>query len=193
MKNGFFRVNFEQPLEISFKRFKMKFIYFLASIVLLSSCSKTSEFAIPTSAYFKIPANKNLSSDTTIVIDSIPTNFAYSFQANETSPGNIKQLLFQQVNFTIINNSYNQTFNFVDTIKVSLVTGENTSNLIATDTLHAITANSTALLLPSGTDASQLINSKFYSLTVKLISIDSISEDIQIQANTLFYVKAKTD
>jgi len=118
MKNGFFRVNFEQPLEISFKKSKMKFIYLLVSIALLSSCSKTSEFAIPTSAYFKISANKNISSDTTIVIDSIPTNFAYSFQANETSPGNVKELILQQVNFTIINNSYNQNFNFIQKFKI---------------------------------------------------------------------------
>lgn len=193
MKNGFFRVIFEQPLEISFKKVKMKFICLLACVVLLSSCSKTSEFAIPTSAYLRIPATGVVTSTKTITIDSIPTNFAYNFQANETSPGNVTQLLLQQVNFTIINNSYGQNFNFIEKLQVSLIVGETILDTIATYNAPITPTGATILQIPSGADVSKLINSSFYNLAVIITSTDSIPEDIQLQANILFYVKAKTD
>ena len=194
MKNGFFRVIFEQPLEISFKKTLMKFICLLAFVIILSSCSKTSEFAAPTATYFIIPANKTLTTTDTISIDSIPTNFAYTFQANQTSVANVKQIQVQEVDFTIINNSYGQNFNFIQNLKVSLSVGEKTVlDTVVTYTAPITPTYVTFLQLSSQTDASKLINSDNYNLSVSYTSNDSIPEDVQIQANILFYVKAKTD
>jgi len=171
----------------------MKLFYLLVLTIALSSCSKTSEFSIPTSAYFKISETKSTAFYDTIVVDSIPTNFSYALQANQTSTDKVKQMRVQEIDLRIINNAYNQNFNFIDSLKLFLSTGENNKVQVAKYVATATASYATTLQISSDTTISGLINNDFFNLTVVAHCRDSVPVDIQVQTNVLFYVKAKTD
>jgi len=171
----------------------MKLFYLLVFIIALSSCSKTSEFSIPTSAYFTLQEIKDTAFHDTIVVDSIPTNFAYSLQANQTSSSNVKQVRIQEIDLRIINNSYSQNFNFIDTLKFFLYKGEDKPLQVAQYVAPKTPAYLSTLQVSSDTTISGLINYDFFNLKIVATCIDTIPVDIQVQANVLFYVKAKTD
>ena len=182
----------------------MKLFYLLVFLIVLSSCSKTSEFAVQTASIFVFPTefaqpadnSSTIIPDTIVLTDTVATNFAYSFQANQTTAGNVKQILVENVTLSIINNSFGNSFDHFKTITVAMSNAEATDVIIATFSSSVVPTTIpigvTTLQASSGANAAAFINSDSYQLKVTAI-VDTIPFDMQIQANVAFYVKAKTD
>ena len=157
------------------------------------SCKKIDKlltFTMSNESSFTIPGS-GINSPLPIPI-STPnntTNSSQSFSNNNTDANHVKNIYLKNLQLSITNPS-NQTFNFLQSIVIYIST--DSSNEIELAHLDNIPANVNSInLIPTSAALDQYIKASSYNLRTVVVTNQSLSQDVTVNADSKFQVTAK--
>jgi len=165
----------------------------LASIVFLillfSACKKLTEFTFSDSCNFEVQSSSPISTPFSVPSPSVTSNSQTSFASNNTDASHIQSITLQQLSLTITSPS-GQNFDFLSSIQISISAPGLSTQQIAS--LSSVPKGVTTIQLNStGLDLTSYAKQSSYTLGVTVVTDQVVTQNIYIQANTVFYVKAK--
>jgi len=156
---------------------------------LCSSCKKLTEFTFSDICNFEIQSTSSINTPFTIPTPPVTSNSKTSFASNQTDANHIEHITLQQLSLTITNPS-GQNFDFLSSIKITISASGLPDQQIAS--LDNVPKGVTTLQFNSnGADLAAYVKQDSYTLGVTVVTDQVLTQNIYIQANTVFYVKAK--
>ncbi len=118
------------------------------------------------------------------------TNSTYEFEANDTDKKRINSIFLKNLVLTVISPN-NQTFSFVNDIEVYIDSPNNPEILIAAkNDIPNSTGQQLNMQVPD-TDLQEYIKDTKFSLRLKVVTDETIAQDVQIDIYSNFLVDAK--
>ena len=165
------------------------FLLFLIPVS-LSSCKKITEFRIKDSSEFTVPKTASLGVPLFIDTMSVSTSSAFEFKSNGTDTKHIKNIRLDQLRLTITNPS-GQTFSFLESIHLYIYAEGLPEVEIAYLDNIPNTVGNTIDLVTTGAELDEYIKKDAYKLRVKTETDELLSQDVTIQSEMSFLVRAK--
>jgi hypothetical protein len=166
------------------------FIIFSAMMVLVG-CKDVDDlltFNISDQISITVPSNSPLSLPSEIATPEVTTNSSQKFANNNTEASLVKDVKLQELKLTIKTPS-GKTFNFLKSIQIYIST--NTSNEILLASLDNVPVNMTAInLTPTEAKLDTYAKSSSYKLRTSIVTKETLTQDVAVQADLKFRVTA---
>ena len=167
--------------------------YFLCVALLIgyASCDKLDQlltFTIANQSSITIPASGPVNLPFGISSPDVTTNSSEAFANNNTDADHVKNIYLKSMGLKITSPP-NQTFNFLKSVNVYIST--NSSNEIQLAYLDSIPQNVDSIaLIPTQVALDQYVKAPTYSLRVEAVIRQGLSQDVNVDINSLFKVTA---
>lgn len=172
----------------------MRKIAFL--LLLLSGCisvgckKKLTQFYIDYTAQATVPATVTTFLPFSVNTPALETNSTYEFESNNTRKDHIRSIYLKNLELNIVSPN-GETFSFVNTIELFISSpGLSEKRVAYLDSIPNNVGNALSLSLEN-TDLQEYIKSETYELRLKVISDETIPQDVQIDIHTSFLVDAQ--
>lgn len=168
-----------------------KWIGIIAAFLFLFSCNevdKLLDFNIFNQASFTIEGGFPINSPLDIFSDDITTNSNVAFAGNGTRTDKVKDIKLEELKLTITNPS-DRTFAFLKSVHIYISTNDNDEILMAYgENINTAAKSINLLCIPQKLD--NYIKATSYRLRTKVVTRESLSEDVTVQVDTRFHVIA---
>jgi hypothetical protein len=154
-------------------------------------CKKLKElttFDIKNTAQFTIPKTALIN---TPVLDTTPVHSSskFAFESHNTNANNVEEIKLKSLRLSIVDPP-GQNFNFLKSIEIFIsAPGLNEVRLAY---LETIPQNVNAIdLITTGEKLDEYIKGESYSLRISAVTTLSLTENVQVQSDMVFSVRAK--
>lgn len=167
----------------------------LATAIFFSSCEKLDElttFSINHSTSITVKSNTGVLNNIPITIKSpeIETSSEQAFENNNTRANLVDEAILETLDLEITAPA-GQTFSFLNEIEIYINAEGLEETLVASR--HNIPENigSTLNLETSGENLQEFIKKEHYSIKTKVITDEALNQDVDIDVQMTFRIKAK--
>lgn len=167
----------------------MKYLLLILPILALTGCTKLTEFELDYNTELVIQASSPISTPIEILSPEVETNYEAEFEENETAKDHVNNINLKDVVLTI-KDPENENFDFLKSIDL-FIDAENEpqiriayKNSVPTDIQELELTTEDENLLP-------YITSDKYQLKIKVVTDETYTNDITLNAYTNFLVKAE--
>lgn len=170
---------------------KIAFLLLLLSGFLTVGCKKKlTQFYIEYTSQATVPATASTFLPFSINTPALETNSTYEFESNDTRKDRIRSIYLKDLQLDIVSPN-GETFSFVNTIELFISSpGLSEKRIAYLDSIPANVGNSMALLIDN-TDLQEYIKAETYQLRLKVISDETVPQDVLIDIYTNFLVDAQ--
>ena len=165
----------------------------LLSALLITSCKtldKLTTFELKYEESFTVPATTVVNIPLDILTPDIATNSESTFSSNDTRKDLIEEINLTNLTLTVIDPA-GKSLKFLKTIEIYISADGLSEVLIAEKQDIPETVGSTLDLDVTNADLAEYIKQDAYSLRVKVVTDEAITEAVEIRYNATFLVNAK--
>lgn len=169
---------------------KAAFSVLMCSIFLLGGCKKITEFKLDYNSTAVIPSTFGTLVPFSVNTPEMETNSSYEFDVNKTDADHVKSIRLTLLNLAITAPS-NQTFSFVNSIEVYISSPNHSEVLVASKTDIPADAGTTLSLGIPDQDLKDYIKDSKFTLRLKVVTDETITQDVDVNVQSEFLVNAK--
>lgn len=162
-----------------------------AAFLLFLSCNevdKLLDFNIFNQSSFTIDGGFPINSPLDIISPEVTTNSNVAFAGNGTRTDKVKDIKLEELKLTITNPN-DKTFAFLKSAHIYISTNDNDEILMAyVENVNTTSKSINLLCIPQKLD--NYIKATSYRLRSKVVTRESLSEDVTVQVDTRFHVVA---
>jgi hypothetical protein len=163
----------------------------LVSPLAFFGCTKKlTHFYIDYTTQITVPATLTANFPFSLQTPPVGTNSTYEFEDHDTRKDKIQSIFLKELKLTIEDPS-GETFSFVNSVKLYISTDDLPEVLVAGRDSVPNTIGNVLSLTPADTDLQEYIKADKYRLRVKIISDETVPQDVHIEAYSNFLVDAK--
>jgi hypothetical protein len=151
---------------------------------------KLTHFYIDYTTGITVPATLTDAFPFSLQTPAIGTNSTYEFEDHDTRKDKIQSIFLKQLKLTI-EDPTGETFSFVNSASIYISTDDLPEVLVAKSDSVPDNIGNVLELVPSDTDLQEYIKATKYRLRVKIISDETVPQDVHIEAYSKFLVDAK--
>lgn len=172
---------------------KRLLIPFVALILITYGCKKAdklTQFDINYSTEFVVPATTTLNLPFDIITPDVETNADSKFQINDTRKDKIEHISLKELVLNLKSPS-GSDFSFLKSVEIYLVADDISETRIAWKEEVSSSVGNTLELDVSDEDLTPYIMKDEFSLRVRTVTDEALTNDHTIEANSTFFVDAK--
>ena len=175
------------------KTIKLKQILSIFMLFLFMSCDTLDEltkFDISFEESITIPATSPIDLPFTISTPNIETNSNSEFSSNDTAKNLVEEIKLTEFKLTLKNPS-SEDFSFLETIEIYIAADDLPDTLLAWNPTPISNDRNVMFLDTSNEDLKAYIFKDAFYLKVKVGTDEVLTQDYDIDINTVFFVDAK--
>lgn len=168
-----------------------RLLLFSLLLLTVSGCKKKlTQFYVDYHSEAVVPATVSTFFPFSVNTPEMETNSTYEFESNDTRKDHIRSIYVKQLDLTITQPS-GETFSFVNSIELFISAPGISEAKIAS--LAAIPENvgNTLSLTPTNTDLQEYIKADSFTLRLRVVSDETIPQDVHIDIYSNFLVDAR--
>ena len=169
-------------------------IFIILSLILLSfsftGCKKLTTFNLDYHSTATIPSTLGTLVPFSVSTPEVETNSSYQFEVNKTDSDHIKTIYLSDLVLTITSPS-SETFSFLNEVDLYISSPNHDEMLIASKTDIPDNVGSTLTLTPTSTDLKDYVKDSNFTIRVKVITDETIPQDVTLDIYSNFSVQAK--
>jgi hypothetical protein len=163
----------------------------LACIPAFFGCTKKlTHFYIDYTTEITVPATLTTAFPFSLQTPPVGTNSTFEFEDHDTRKDKIQSIFLKELKLTIQDPS-GETFSFVNSVSLYISTDDLPEVLVAKSDSVPDNIGDVLSLTPSDTDLQEYIKATKYRLRLKIISDETVPQDIHIEAYSNFLVDAR--
>tara|TARA_R110002111_G_scaffold63041_2_gene104307 strand:+ start:137 stop:667 length:531 start_codon:yes stop_codon:yes gene_type:complete len=171
---------------------KSNFIALALILLAFTGCKeveKLTQFTMSFDNQVTIPANTLINIPVNLATPEIPTNSQSTFSGNNTNAASIDEIILQSMSLTIITPA-DSNFNFLKSIEV-FINSEGLSEVPLGSNTDVKDGIISLNLTTTGANIKDYITANKFSIRVATTTDEVITEDHEININTIFLIDAK--
>ena len=161
--------------------------------IVLAACKdleKLTEFTMSYSSEVTIPKSTGLDLPLIVPTPDMETNSESEFAVNDTRKDMVEEIILTQLDMTITSPS-NQTFSFLESIKVSIIAEGLPEVEVAYQENVPASSGGKLSLETTGQDLKEYIIKDKFNLRVQTVTDEALSKDTDIKVDSRFFVNAR--
>ena len=169
----------------------IKGLLLIGFMVVIASCNldKLLTFSFTDKVTFTIPSTVGINTPFSIPTPPVESQATESFDNNDTRIDLVKEIKLKSIRLKIDNPS-NQTFSFLNKIKIYITTEGKEELLIAEESNIPDNIGNLLDLVSTGDNLDDYIKSDKYQIRTEVVTDESFLKDIEIMATMTFQVTA---
>ncbi|MFM7022613.1 MAG: hypothetical protein ACKOXB_06505 [Flavobacteriales bacterium] len=168
----------------------MRLLFFVCLAVVLSGCSRLTEFDIDYTSSTTVPSSAGINLPFDVMTPDVTTNSETEFENNNTNKNLVDKIVLKKMTLTV-HTPNNGNFGFLKSIEIFINADGLSEKKIAWNNNVDSSAGATIELTSSGDELKEYVKSDKFKLRVNTVTDQLIAQDYTIDIYTLFTVNAK--